>query len=277
MPASELNPRGAQTAARVVCDDVKNFSLANFEAWHIDPDRRPTGRRTTRINLHEPGPEVLKGLLMTCPSGAIKLAPAATFEEPWWKEAELEWISRDRQCRQLVAWFGALAQHSGKRRATKVRGGSNERSNTIAASFIGQPNLESAVAPKLGRYVFEPDPAVLAAKIEGALAAKLDLQAVAIEIAYFTADRATDHPLMSAFEVLDVMPYHAKTIRKWLAARGIKQIEIKKRGVPLDPEAVRRDVLPREQNHGQEVANGVTILLTRIDGRICAIMGRRVI
>ncbi len=158
----EANVRSAQANAVVSVADVAKVSLSEVAAWHIDPDRRPGGRRTTKVDLHEPGPEVLAGLLAACPHAAIKLAPAATFDEPWWADAELEWISRDRECRQLVAWFGRLARSSGRRSATIVR--SSE--STTAATFVGEENVSCAIAAQIGRYLFEPDPAVLAAKLE---------------------------------------------------------------------------------------------------------------
>ena len=152
------------------CDSIEDFvvHILQVPAWHIDPDRRPSGRRTTKVMLHEPPPEVLQRLLSLNPNGAIKLASAADMAESFWKEAELEWISRRRQCRQLVAWFGSLAEHRGRHRATVLRN-TPDFSPQVAATFVGEPNVDIAVAPKIGRYVYEPDAAVLAAKLEGAL------------------------------------------------------------------------------------------------------------
>ena len=63
-----------QSTAEVITSDVRESSLGNSAAWHIDPDRRPAGRRTTKVALHEPGPEVLARLLAACPDGAIKFS-----------------------------------------------------------------------------------------------------------------------------------------------------------------------------------------------------------
>ena len=114
---SPLSPRGrgaggegAPGAAGVVVAEVADFEVRNFAAWHIDPDRRPHGRRTTRVELHDPGPGVIDHLRAACPAGAVKLAPAATLPDAWPREAELEWISRAGECRQLICWFGELAR-----------------------------------------------------------------------------------------------------------------------------------------------------------------------
>lgn len=258
-------------------DVEKMAGVGGLTAWHIDPGRRPAGKRTTKLQWSDPGPDVLVRLLGYCPSGAIKLAPAADLEESWWGDAELEWIGRGRQCRQLVAWFGSLAKEPGKRRATVVRTSAaspenNEAgSNAVAAAtFSGEPDAEPEYTAQIGRYIFEPDAAVLAAKLEGALARQHGLMAIAPGVAYFTADRAVDDAVLEGFEVLEVMPYRTKLLRQWLAERGIGRLEVKKRGVPLDPAEVRRELLG--SNHGEQEA---TLLLARTSGKVTAIFAKR--
>jgi hypothetical protein len=247
--------------------DAEMSTCSEMSGWHIDPDRRPGGGRTTQVKLHAPGPDVLARLLDICPHGAIKLAPAADLAERWWADAELEWLGRRRQCRQLVAWFGRLAEHPGCRRATVIRNAS-DFSPDVAATFVGVPQVEIAVAPKIGRYVFEPDPAVLAAKLTGDLARKYEVSAVASNIAYFTGDRPINDAAFDGFEVLEVLTYRVREIKAWLTARHIGRLEIKKRGVPLAPEKVRRELA----GAGDESA---TVLLAKIGGRVQAIVARR--
>jgi hypothetical protein len=253
----------------VVTKDVDATDINDVAAWHIDPDRRPEGRRTTKVALAEPGPDILAHLVNKSRSAAIKLAPAADLAAPWWQEAELEWISRTRQCRQLVAWFGELAQHPGQRRATILRAAETPGEVQVAATFVGQSNVECSIAPQLGRYVFEPDAAILAAKLEGALAVDQRLTAMAVGVAYYTADSPSLHPALACFEVLEIMPFRERQLRTWLRERRIGRLEIKKRGVPIDPETLRRQL----QLDGPDEA---TVLLARIGGRITAILARRV-
>ena len=264
----------------IVCDAAE-FIVTDFVAWHLDPDRRPGGRRTTRVELHEPGPEVVARLLGECPNGAVKLAPAAVFDESSggrseasragipWREAELEWISRKRQCRQLVAWFGSLAQTPRQRRASLLASDlSTTDEHLVLGSFVGQPGAVPPIASHVGRFVFEPDAAILAADLTGALAAQYGLQSVAGGVAYLTADERRDSPLLAPFEVMEVMPYQAKTIKAWLRARRIGRLEVKKRGVELDPRRVQNEL----RAPGDKEA---TLLLYRIAGKITAILARR--
>ena len=194
---ARANLEAAGDCGDVDVADVQEVIRAGMDgvaAWHVDPDRRPSGGRTTRVELHEPGPNVLRRLLDACPNGAIKLAPAAVMNERWWGESELEWISRGGQCRQLVAWFGALAECARRRRATVVGRGARGDIET----FVGEANVECPMAGRVGRFVFEPDAAVLAAKLEGDLARISGLEAVAAGVAYFTSDALVEHRVLVA-------------------------------------------------------------------------------
>jgi hypothetical protein len=280
LPPGKGRGEDEHEGARVAVTDVARFPVADRAAWHIDPDRRPTGRRTTRVELHEPGPDVIGRLLGECPNAAIKLAPASdfgttsdgndsTFDGVPWQNAELEWISRKRQCRQLVAWFGSLAGDPGRRRATRLSHKLTASGpELVVGSFVGSPHTDLQVAGAIGRYVFEPDAAVLAADLTGALADDQRLQSVAAGVAYLTADERRDSPLMDSFEVLDVMRYQVKSLKSWLRARGIGRLEVKKRGVDLDPARVKREL----QMPGEESA---TLLVRRLGGKVTAILARR--
>ena len=108
------------------------------DAWHIDPDRRATGRRTTNLaSTTSPMSRPIDQLLARCPNGAVKLAPATKVPQHWSDSCELEWISRDRECKQLVAWHGNLACNAGSVRATAISSasGSAPRSVTVAAEL----------------------------------------------------------------------------------------------------------------------------------------------
>jgi len=254
----------ALTCGVVKVADVSGFDIRPFAVWHIDPDRRPEGRRTTRATAHDPPADVIEWLLAASANAAVKLAPAAVLPDGWSDRAELEWISRRRECRQLVAWFGELAKQPGRCRATVL-----DVEGRVRRTFCGEPNRAVPIVAKLGRYVFEPDPAVLAAKLEGALAAEHKLSAVAAGVAYFTGDEPLADPALAAFEILDVLPLRPKALKNWLAERGIGRLEIKKRGIDIEPERLRRHV----QGKGE---NAAVFLIARIAGRATVIAARRV-
>ncbi len=256
--------------------DVNDFSVEAVSAWHIDPDRRPQGRRTTRVEFHSPSAENLEKLLARNPNGAIKLAPAALDPESWAEGArmggaELEWISSRRECRQLVVWFGDLAKHPRRRKATVLGRGTND-----PRTLVGEVDAESKTAAPLAvpitgrvdRFVFEPDAAVLAAGLSHALAEQYGLSALSAKSAYLTGGSPIDDPALACFEVTEVLPYKVKQLRPLLRQRRIGRLEVKKRGVPLDPDRVRRELrVPGDHQ--------ATLLLTPLEGKVIAILAQR--
>jgi THUMP domain-like len=261
--------RQSESRARVSLQTVEvgQFSLADFAAWHLDPDRRPAGGRTTSLDWSNPPLSTVEALLAAVPDGAIKMAPAAEIPAEWSERCELEWIGRDRQCRQLVAWHGALAQSPGLRRATVLP--SNHAAQAAVRSFVGEPNVVVPIAERLERFVFDTDPTIVAARLNGALAAEHGLAAVAAGPAYFTGPEAIADEALACFEVEEVLPAKMRALAQSLEERGIGALEIKKRGVDLDPERVRRELKLR----GEKPA---TLLFTMLAGRQVAILARRI-
>jgi THUMP domain-like len=60
-----------------------------------------------------------------------------------------------------------------------------------------------------------------------------------------------------------------RAISKHLRERGIGRLEIKKRGVDIDPESLRRELKLRGDN-------AATLLITTIAGRPAAIVAQRI-
>jgi hypothetical protein len=249
-------------AAQIQRGDVEQCTPKNGEAWHLDPDRRSTGQRTTAMEHYSPGPALIERWRQLNPRGAVKLAPAAATPKSWQADVELEWISRDRECRQQVAWFGPLASAAGKRRATLVR------HDVAPATLVGVPDLPCEPAQEPGSFLYDPDPSVLAAGLLGQLAASHGLASLGIGGVYLTSDHRVADPLAVGFAVLDCLPLRTATLAAYLSARGIGRIAIKKRGVAVDPESLRKKLKLRGDREA-------TLVLTRIDKRETAIVAER--
>lgn len=252
--------------------DAAQTDLAGLAAWHIDPDRRPAGNRTIRAVDHDPPPATIERLLELCPNGAVKLAPVAELPDTWSQRAELEWFSHRRECRQLVAWFGNLAQQPGTRRATMLRGtlpeGERDDQPALARSVCGPAGLAVPNAGQVEQFIYDPDAAVLAAGLNGALAAEHGLQTISSRCVYLTGPSPVDDPALAGFEVLDVLPFRIGPVRRWLAVQRIGRLEIKKRGVEIDPRELHRQL----HVQGDEAA---TLLFMKLDARVIAVIARR--
>ena len=105
--------------------------------------------------------------------------------------------------------------------------------------MAGEPQ---SYAVDVDQYLFEPDPAVLAAKLTGILAAEHNLSAVSAGIAYLTGPNPIDDPALSCFAVEEVMPLDLRKVAGHLRERKIGRLEIKKRGVDHEPAIVRKQL-----------------------------------
>jgi hypothetical protein len=264
----------ANTGTVVHTADAADFDLREFDAWHIDPDRRAGGRRTTSLEFCQPDVAAIERLVARLPHAAMKLAPATKVPHDWTVRCELEWISLDHQCRQLVAWHGRLALAPGKHRATILRKNSPSRSGDelvegrSVRTITGLPNHPIPIANQLDRYIFDIDAAVLAAGLKGVLAAEHNLSALSAGPTYLTGPHPIEDSALACFEVLDVLPIQLRKLAPYLRERTIGQLEIKKRGIDIDPERLRRDLKLRGDNEA-------TLLLTRIAARPTAVLARR--
>jgi len=245
----------------ILVQDAAGVSLGGM-AWHCDPDRRAQGRRATRGELFEPSLESLGGLLAQSGDAAIKLAPATEAPAAWSDAAELEWLGSRAECRQQVAWFGRLARHPGGRAATVVNSAGDSRTIRGSSQSVPPP------AATVGSYVYEPHAAVLAAKLEGALCEEHGLSPVSTGIAYLTGDEPIDDEALDAFEVCDVLPLDRRQVREYCREHKIGRLEIKKRGVDVEPDQLRREI-------AAEGDNEATLLVAPLAGRVRVVVARR--
>jgi hypothetical protein len=126
---------------------------------------------------------------------------------------------------------------------------------------------------ELGAFVYEPHGAVIRARLIGDLARSLGAHALDEHIAYLSADAHTPSPFADAFRVLEVLPLDPKKISRALADRQVGTLEIKKRGVDVDPATFRTKL----RLNGPESA---TLLLMRLgsgaSSRRIAVLAERV-
>lgn len=247
--------------SEVVAQRADNAGVQNAAAWHIDPDRRASGERTIEMSDYEPGPEFLRELLQSNPHGAVKIAPAAHVNAADWPSCEREWLGSRGECRQQVLWFGDLARETGQHVASVV-------AVDRVISFTGSPDVVLTPANEILQYVYEPDATVLAAHLAGAISAVHQLAAITSGGGYLTSDRNVKNPLLASFRVRDVLPYDLRKLKTYCREHRLGQLEIKKRGVELQPHFVRRQII----SAGEEAA---VIIITPFDGGVKAIVAER--
>ncbi len=251
--------------ARVEHADVTTFDLSGFDGVYLDPARRTGGHQnTSRLSDpadYSPSLRFAFGIAERLPTG-VKLGPG--FDRDLIPSAaEAQWISVDHDVVELGLWFGALAR-PGIRRSALVIG-----DHGTAELAANEDSADIEPGP-LGDYLYEPDGAVIRARLIGDLGRRIGATMVSDRIAYLTSDEAVETPFASCFRVSETFPLDERRLKKELGARGIGSLEIKKRGVDVDPADFRRRLALR----GPESA---TLVLTRVAGRHVALLCHRVL
>lgn len=221
----------------LVAEDIRKVDVEAFGAWHLDPDRRSSGRRTTQLEMYEPPLAWIDEQCRRNPHVAVKLAPATLVPDAWSEQCERCWIGSRRECRQQVAWWGKLARHAGSRSVIVFAG-----QGLSPSEYVGSPAEPLSIAPRIGRFVFEPHAAILVASLADCLANELGLERACYEAPYFTGDQAFQHPMLDTFEVRDVLPLDVRKLNAALAALEIGDVEIKKRALEVTPEKLRKQL-----------------------------------
>lgn len=239
---ANVHAYGAKLADRH-CGLAEETSLADFAAWHIDPDRRPEQTRTIRLDQFRPSLEHLEAMLQQNPNAALKLAPANAIPADWEEAGQCEWISNHRECKQLMVWLGNLTDRPGTRRATRIDG--NGQATCFEDSLV---ELKQSAA--VDTYLFDPDPALVASGLVDALAARHDLVRVSAQSHYLTGGQPLDHPLLQRFEVITQEKIDNKRLKKAVATEDWGTLELKQRGLELKLETWRKQLKPRGKGQG---------------------------
>lgn len=218
-----------------------------FDVAFADPARRTGRGRSFDVDDWTPPWPFVERLLTR--DACVKVAPGIPHAlVP--DGVEAEWVSDHGEVKEAALWSGRLA--TTRRRATVIGHGG-------LATLTEEDDPGADVRP-VGRYLHEPDGAVIRAGLVTAVAAHVGGGLVDEHIAYVTSDDATRTPYARTYEVLAELPYREKALRAALRERRIGSLTIKKRGVDVVPEQLRK----RLALGGDETA---TIVLTRVDGR----------
>ncbi|WP_110240721.1 class I SAM-dependent methyltransferase [Nocardioides gilvus] len=235
--------------ATMVADSTQ-LDLAGFGAAFADPARRGArGRVFDETGWTPPWSFVLDLLRRT---SVVKVAPGIGHDlVP--EGVEAEWVSDDGEVKEASLWSPDLA--TARKRATVISG---EGLVSITDEDDPHQGKERPVV-ELGKHLYEPDGAVIRAGLVTAVAAGVDGGLLDPHIAYVTSDLSFRSPFMKSYYVIEELPYREKQLKAALVERNIGPITIKKRGVDIVPEQLRK----RLALTGDVEA---TIVLTRVAG-----------
>ncbi|MDR1806900.1 MAG: SAM-dependent methyltransferase [Propionibacteriaceae bacterium] len=239
----------------VECAEVAGEALAarDTAALFLDPSRRTDAGRTWDLAKLSPPWSHIRALLERDPGSTppvvVKLGPGMAHRDiPAGVAAT--WVSHHGDLVELTLWGGAtvsgpLAVARRPRSVATVPDPVAPSPGRWEAVLLPEGHVVAAGPPTpppgpLGRFLWEPDPAVIRATATGAVAAQLGAHPVAARLAYLTGDDDATTPFAQRFAIREVLPYDDAAVRAWAKANGVGALEIKTRGLGLDPARWRR-------------------------------------
>ncbi|WP_197283829.1 THUMP-like domain-containing protein [Mycobacterium sp. Marseille-P9652] len=200
----------------------------------VDPARRQGGRRRFGIDDYRPG---LSGLLDACRGRelVVKCAPGIDFAQVrrLGFDGEIEVTSYAGSVREACLWSAGLARPGVRRRASLLD----------HAEQVTDADPDDCDVRPAGRWIVDPDGAVVRSGLVRHYGARHGLWQLDPDIAYLSGDRLP--PGVRGFEVLEQLAFDERRLRQALAALDCGALEILVRGVPVDPDVLRRRLRPR--------------------------------
>ncbi|MEB3049767.1 class I SAM-dependent methyltransferase [Mycolicibacter sp. MYC123] len=197
-----------------------------------DPARRSGGRRRFDPADYQPA---LDRLLDTYAGRdlVVKAAPGIDFDKIALLgfTGEIEVTSWRSSVREACLWSPGLSEAGVRRRAVMLDRGEQ----------ITDAEPDDIDARPAGRWLVDPDGAVVRAGLVRQYGARHRLWQLDPDIAYLSGDELPDG--VRGFEVLESLPYSEKRLRQALAALDCGSLEVLVRGVrevQADPDALRR-------------------------------------
>jgi SAM-dependent methyltransferase len=240
--------------------DLRELTPLPVQACFFDPSRRDEhGRRFFSVEQYQPPLSMIERWLEKIPHVAVKIGPAVDYAElP--EHAEIEFISVGREVKEGILWFGDL--HSGEqRRATLLPAG-----HTLSSGREGEEKVP--VVPP-GSFLYEPHRAVIRAHLVEILASLLGASKIDQDIAYLTSETVQATPFARCFVIEAVFPFQLKRLRHYLRQHQIGHVTIKKRGSPLEPDMLRRQL--RLSGDEERV-----VFLTQVMGEATVLIGQAI-
>lgn len=266
--------------ARVIHGDATTADLEGVDGVWLDPARRDTSSSGTRRifdpEAFSPPLSFVESLADAGRAVGVKLGPGLPHTAVP-ENAEAVWLSDGGDVVEATLWFNRLRRPQVRRAAVVVRG--NSSAELTATTWFPGMDPEAAelagdlLIPEgldgLGRFLVEPDGAVIRAGLVADLARQIGARGLDPHIAYLSCDEEPSTPLGHAYRVVQVHPLKSKHLRAWAKSTGVNRLDVKKRGVDVTPEQLRREVLAGlgKNKNGR----AATLILTRVGERRAAI------
>ncbi len=248
---------------QVINTDAEKIDLDKFHAVFADPARRRVGSGEQRSRLspfeYTPPLDWLINTVAKQKPTAIKLSPADDYTEID-GDFDFEWISVAGELVELSVYSGSLRGENIRQARLLTNSGNH---------VFGSKTLQSPIpeVSKVEKYIHEPDPALIRSGLMGEFAIENNLKLIDKKIAYLTSTELMTSPWLKTYEIEQQFPFDIKLLSKELAKRDIGILEIKKRGVDITPEELRKKLKLKGKG-------AASLIITKRDDTRIALLGK---
>ncbi len=290
MTALAVNNADAQGLSLATRTTNLDSSAIGAAQWlHVDPDRRPGNRKTLIADQFSPPLQDVLHLANRTRGYAIKLAPSTLFDldlTHWIAEHCVRvWLGGHCECRQQLLIGNEvqdnLARNLGLPEAVSQRhaiailltDGSDRLATALEPSnhycFAAPAQCESvSLEADVDQFIFDLHPTLHVSGLALAWAHQQNLYPISGQHGYYTGSQSVPGPWAQSFQVMDVIAWDDRKIRKWLRQNQVGQVEVKCRMVTMNANDFQR-------RYSKPEGRPVTLLVTRIGDRVRAIAAER--
>lgn len=219
---------------------LAGYADDSFDWFLVDPARREHGGRSAGLTASSPDVVRLHDLMLRkAAKVCIKASPAleiSGLEMQLPALSEVIAVSVDGECKEVLLLLDR--EHvAGKRPG--IRAVCLGKEPFEIASFGDEPPSR-VVAETPGAWLYEPDAAIIKARLTGELARQLQLSFLNRTVDYLTSAHRVEPFPGRSFRIEECRPFRQKSFRKELAKLGITNAAIQRRDFPLSVEELRK-------------------------------------
>ncbi|TNJ38998.1 hypothetical protein FGF66_06180 [Chlorobaculum thiosulfatiphilum] len=219
---------------------LAGYADDSFDWLLVDPARREHGGRSAGLVASSPNVVLLHDLMLRkARRVCIKASPAleiSGLETQLPSLFEVIVLSVDGECKEVLLLLDR--EHvAGKRPGIRAVCLGDEP--FVIASSGDEPPAR-VVAETPGAWLYEPDAAIIKARLTGELARQLHLEFLNRTVDYLTSDRLVERFPGRRFRIEECRPFRPKSFRKELAELGITNAAVQRRDFPLSVEELRK-------------------------------------
>jgi len=218
-------------------DENKNLNKQKYDLIFIDPSRRIGSKKV--IALEDYSPNIISRLDELVVLGEKVMIKCSPMLDVNLAIKQLKYV-QEVICVSVNSEVKELLFILDKDFAGDIKFRASIFKNTWSEIFFVQDEKNKSVEKSgVKKYIYEIDKSITKLEMQNSFAKKNDLTKIAQNTNYFTSERIINEAGLSAYEVLEIMPFTIKNLKKKFSHQ---YLNIKTRNFPFQPEQIKKKI-----------------------------------